>query len=41
VRDRRRRAGIYGFLLFAILAVFVAGLMVGRTPNMSARDRGA
>jgi K+-transporting ATPase ATPase A chain len=30
-------AGIYGFLLFAILAVFVAGLMVGRTPNMSAR----
>ncbi|MBL7373063.1 potassium-transporting ATPase subunit KdpA, partial [Escherichia coli] len=24
-------AGIYGFLLFAILAVFVAGLMVGRT----------
>jgi K+-transporting ATPase ATPase A chain len=26
-------AGIYGFLLFAILAVFVAGLMVGRTPE--------
>ena len=26
-------AGIYGFLLFAILAVFVAGLMVGRTPD--------
>jgi K+-transporting ATPase ATPase A chain len=26
-------AGIYGFLLFAILAVFVAGLMVGRTPG--------
>ena len=25
--------GIYGFLLFAILAVFVAGLMVGRTPE--------
>jgi K+-transporting ATPase ATPase A chain len=26
-------AGIYGFLLFAILSVFVAGLMVGRTPE--------
>src|SRR3954469_18848057 len=26
-------AGIYGFLLFAIVAVFVAGLMVGRTPQ--------
>ncbi len=26
-------AGIYGFLLFASLAVFVAGLMVGRTPE--------
>ena len=26
-------SGIYGFLLFAILAVFVAGLMVGRTPE--------
>ncbi|MEH3104903.1 MAG: potassium-transporting ATPase subunit KdpA [Sphingomonas phyllosphaerae] len=26
-------AGIYGFLLFAILAVFVSGLMVGRTPE--------
>jgi K+-transporting ATPase ATPase A chain len=26
-------AGIYGFLMFAILAVFVAGLMVGRTPE--------
>ena len=26
-------AGIYGFLLFVILAVFVAGLMVGRTPE--------
>lgn len=26
-------AGVYGFLLFAILAVFVAGLMVGRTPE--------
>src|SRR3546814_7302998 len=26
-------AGLYGFLLFAILAVFVAGLMVWRTPE--------
>jgi K+-transporting ATPase ATPase A chain len=26
-------AGMYGFLLFALLAVFVAGLMVGRTPE--------
>ena len=26
-------AGIYGFLLFAVLAVFIAGLMVGRTPE--------
>ena len=26
-------AGLYGILLFAILAVFVAGLMVGRTPE--------
>ena len=26
-------SGLYGFLLFAILAVFVAGLMVGRTPE--------
>ncbi len=26
-------AGIYGFLLFALLGVFVAGLMVGRTPE--------
>ncbi|MDB5713257.1 MAG: potassium-transporting ATPase subunit KdpA, partial [Sphingomonadales bacterium] len=26
-------AGIYGFLMFAILAVFVAGLRVGRTPE--------
>ncbi len=26
-------SGIYGFILFAIVAVFVAGLMVGRTPE--------
>ena len=26
-------AGLYGMLVFAILAVFVAGLMVGRTPE--------
>ena len=30
-------AGIYGFLLFAILAVFVAGLMVGRTPEYAGK----
>ena len=26
-------AGLYGILIFAILAVFIAGLMVGRTPE--------
>ena len=26
-------AGMYGMLLFVILAIFVAGLMVGRTPE--------
>jgi K+-transporting ATPase ATPase A chain len=26
-------AGLYGMLIFAVLAVFVAGLMVGRTPE--------
>ncbi|MDF8334482.1 potassium-transporting ATPase subunit KdpA [Novosphingobium cyanobacteriorum] len=26
-------SGIYGFLLYALLAVFIAGLMVGRTPE--------
>jgi len=26
-------AGLYGMLLFALLAVFVAGLMIGRTPE--------
>jgi K+-transporting ATPase ATPase A chain len=26
-------AGLYGILMFAILAVFIAGLMVGRTPE--------
>jgi K+-transporting ATPase ATPase A chain len=30
-------AGMYGMLLFVILAVFVAGLMVGAPRNMSAR----
>ena len=28
----RRRLRLYGMLMFAILAVFIAGLMVGRTP---------
>ena len=26
-------AGLYGMLVFAVLAVFIAGLMVGRTPE--------
>jgi K+-transporting ATPase ATPase A chain len=26
-------AGLYGMLLFAVIAVFIAGLMVGRTPE--------
>src|SRR5206468_6396710 len=26
-------AGLYGMLLYAILGVFIAGLMVGRTPE--------
>jgi K+-transporting ATPase ATPase A chain len=26
-------AGLYGMLMMAILAVFIAGLMVGRTPE--------
>ena len=30
---RRRRLGLYGMLVFAIIAVFIAGLMVGRTPE--------
>ena len=30
---RRRRLRLYGMLMFVIMAVFVAGLMVGRTPE--------
>ncbi len=26
-------SGLYGMLVFAMLAVFVAGLMIGRTPE--------
>ena len=26
-------AGLYGMLIFALLSVFIAGLMVGRTPE--------
>jgi K+-transporting ATPase ATPase A chain len=33
-------AGIYGILVMAILAVFVAGLMVGRTPEMLGKKIG-
>ena len=34
-------AGIYGILIMAILAVFVAGLMVGRTPEFLGKKIGA
>jgi len=34
-------AGLYGMLVFAILAVFVAGLMVGRTPEYLGKRIGA
>ena len=30
-------AGLYGFLVVVVIAVFVAELMVGRRPNISAR----
>jgi K+-transporting ATPase ATPase A chain len=34
-------SGLYGMLVFAILAVFVAGLMVGRTPEYLGKKIGA
>jgi K+-transporting ATPase ATPase A chain len=34
-------AGIYGILVMAILAVFIAGLMVGRTPELLGKKIGA
>ncbi|MGZ8704670.1 MAG: potassium-transporting ATPase subunit KdpA, partial [Aeromicrobium sp.] len=34
-------AGIYGILIMAILAVFIAGLMVGRTPELLGKKIGA
>ncbi len=34
-------AGLYGMLLFVILAVFIAGLMVGRTPEYLGKKIGA
>ena len=34
-------AGLYGILVFSILAVFVAGLMVGRTPEYLGKRIGA
>ncbi len=34
-------AGIYGMLVFVILAVFIAGLMVGRTPEYLGKKIGA
>ncbi len=34
-------AGLYGMLVFVVLAVFIAGLMVGRTPEyLGKKDRG-
>ena len=34
-------SGLYGMLVFAILAVFVAGLMIGRTPEYLGKKIGA
>ncbi len=34
-------SGLYGMILFAVLAVFVAGLMVGRTPEYLGKTIGA
>lgn len=34
-------SGLYGLLVFAILAVFIAGLMVGRTPEYLGKKIGA
>lgn len=34
-------AGLYGMLVFVILAVFIAGLMVGRTPEYMGKKIGA
>ena len=31
-------AGLYGMLVFVVLAVFIAGLMVGRTPGVSRQE---
>src|SRR5208283_1761622 len=34
-------SGLYGMLVFAIVAVFIAGLMVGRTPEYLGKKLGA
>jgi K+-transporting ATPase ATPase A chain len=34
-------SGLYGMLLFAVVAVFVAGLLVGRTPELLGKKIGA
>jgi K+-transporting ATPase ATPase A chain len=34
-------SGLYGMLIFAILAVFIAGLMIGRTPEYLGKKIGA
>ncbi len=42
VRRRRRiGSGLYGILVLAILAVFLAGLMVGRTPELLGKKIGS
>jgi K+-transporting ATPase ATPase A chain len=33
-------SGLYGMLMFAVVAVFIGGLMVGRTPEYRQEDRG-
>ena len=34
-------SGLYGMLILAIVAVFIAGLMVGRTPDYLGKSIGA
>ena len=31
-------AGLYGMLVYVVIAVFIAGLMVGRTPGVSRQE---
>ena len=34
-------SGLYGMIVFAIIAVFIAGLMVGRTPEYLGKENRA